>query len=98
MIIDNRKENPNRDKAFIYTEECRLCGKTKKYDFLIKQFQEKGYKTIVKQIPLFDGWRKEANMISESLDLKIPFVWFFNTRKGKTIEDARKTGIDDLLQ
>ena len=47
---------------------------------------------------MFDGWKKEASKISEKLGIEMPFVWFFNTQKGKTIDDAKQYGIDDLLK
>lgn len=98
MIIDNRKNNPNRNKAFIYTKECKLCGSTREYDSIIQAFQNKGFSVVVKQISLFDGWKTEASKLSSKLGLELPFVWFFNTQKGKTIEDAKEFGIDDLLK
>lgn len=98
MIIDDRQENPNRNKAFIYTKACRLCGKTKEYEDIIEQFRNNGYDVQVKQISLYDGWKIEANKLSEKLGLEMPFVWFFNTRKGKTIADAKENGIEDLLK
>jgi hypothetical protein len=98
MLIDDRENNPNRNKAFIYTEECKLCGKAKKYSDIIQQFSNNNIECHVRQISLYDGWKREAQMLSEKLDLKMPFVWFFNTRKGKTISEAKENGIDDLLK
>lgn len=98
MLIDNRKENPNLNKAFIYTKVCKLCGGAKEYASIIKEFQDNGYTVEVKQTPLWQGWQKEASKIGEQLGLELPFVWFFNTRKGKSIEDAKKNGISDLLK
>lgn len=98
MLIDRRPENPNRNKAFIYTTACKLCGKTREYDSIIQEFKNAGYDVVVKQTPLFDGWKKEASKISEKLGIEMPFVWFFNTQKGKTIADAKQYGIDDLLK
>ena len=98
MIINESQSNPNLNKAFIYTKVCKLCGKTKEYQPIIDEFRKNGYDVVVKQTPLFEGWKKEASKISEKLGLELPFVWFFNTRKGKTIEDAKENGIDDLLK
>ena len=64
----------------------------------VKGDRRNGYDVVVKQTPLFDGWKKEASKISEKLGIEMPFVWFFNTQKGKTIADAKQYGIDDLLK
>ena len=98
MLIDNRKENPNRNKAFIYTNKCKLCGSTREYEPIIQEFRKNGFDVQVKQISLWDGWKKEAYTLSEKLNLELPFVWFFNTKKGKSTDDALKNGIDDLLK
>lgn len=98
MLLDDRKENPNRNKAFIYTKACKLCGGTREYSSVIQEFQNKGYTVEVKQTSLWQGWQREASKISEQLGIEMPFVWFFNTRKGKTIDDAKENGIDDLLK
>lgn len=98
MLVDERQDNPNRNKAFIYTKACKLCGKTKEYQSIIDEFRKNGYDVVVKQTPLFEGWRREASKLSEKLGLELPFVWFFNTQKGKSIDDAKENGIDDLLK
>lgn len=93
MLINDNLKNPNRNKAFIYTTECTLCGHAKVYSPIINKLKEKGIESQVKQVGLWRGWAEEAAKIG----IEMPFVWFFNTQKGKTIDDALENGIDDIL-
>lgn len=87
-------ENPNKGKAFIYTEECKLCGGSKKHSPVIPMLRKYNLEVVVKQVGLWRGWRDEARKIG----LELPFVWVFDTKKGKTIDEAIENGVDDICE
>lgn len=97
MQSQNQKQLPqrkqqNENRAFIYTNECTMCGGSKPHNKIVFDLQEKGFKVRVKQVKLWRGWAEEA----EKIGIELPFVWIYDTQKGKTIEDALKNGIDDI--
>ena len=94
MLINDLENNPNRNKVFIYTEECKLCGSAAdEYKDFISEIKKNNLIPVIKQVNLWQGWKLEANKIG----LKMPFIWAFNTRQGLTIEEAKEKGIASIL-
>lgn len=83
----------NENRAFIYTEDCTMCGLNTELQPIIDSLREAQLEVHTKQTSLWPGWKEEAAKIG----IELPFVWVYKTGKGKPLSEAFKDGIDDIL-
>lgn len=82
----------NRNRSYIYTKECNLCGNTEAYASISKRLQAKGKEVFVKQITLFAGWAAEA----EEVGLDLPFVLDCDTMNKATCAELDTMSDEEL--
>lgn len=82
----------NKNRTYIYTNECVLCGHTEEYREIANRLKLLGKEVYVKQVPLFIGWQYEATEIG----LPMPFVYDCDTGRYDTCPNLDKLEENDL--
>lgn len=88
------KLKANKNRTFIYTNECKLCGKTESYADLAFRLKKFGKDVFVKQISLWAGWASEA----QELNLELPCVLDYDTMRSDTVEHLSKLSDEELKE
>lgn len=88
------KLKANENRTFIYTDECKLCGKTEAYSNLAYRLKKLGKDVFVKQTSLWAGWSSEA----AELGLELPCVLDYDTMRSDTVEHLSKLSDEELKE
>ena len=92
-------DDANKDQTFIYTTRCSLCASKNEYSRLIEQIKDRKRVPVVKQITLWPGWQKEATDIENAKDVKVPFIFDYNTKKVQQLSEEPEEVINtELIQ
>lgn len=85
-----RKINANR--TYIYTDQCRICGKSDSYSKLVQRLKKMKKDVFVKQVSLFIGWQNEA----AEIDLSYPFVYDCDSNRSAEVETLDEMTDEEL--
>lgn len=98
MFISNQN-NPNQNRVFIFANDCGLCGENKFQDIIniIRKYKKE---PVVKTISLFNGWKREAQILSKKFEVEVPFIFDFNNQIAIGLEEARKDNskLEEILK
>ena len=77
--------DPNKNNIYFYTNDCGMCGKVvfDTENEIRNIISQKGYHLVVKELPLYSGWRLEAQNIGE----EIPFFYNYNSGTSARFQD-----------
>lgn len=75
------KRNLYKNKIFLYTGECAICGNVFPSDeaLLRGSIEKAGKELVVKQVSLYHGWREEAKSLSNRFGVEVPFYYNYDT-------------------
>lgn len=84
--------NANKNRTYIYTKDCKLCGNTEEYSEISHRLKKLGKDVFVKQTSLFAGWQAEA----DEINLEMPFVLDYDTMNAATVEELNGKSEEEL--
>ena len=82
-----------RNKVLIYTDKCKLCGKTEEYASVAIKLSDLA-DIEVRQTTLWGGWAQEAMEIG----LELPFLYCVETHKSITVKEAEELDLEEWLR